>query len=166
MDLAGWLLSFSSWAQVTVGDYGYFGVFLVTLVGNLSVFLPLPGWAIVFAAGAVLNPWLVGFAGGVGSALGELSSYAIGRGGGAVLQKRKDLQKVEAWVKRRGFFPVIIFVAATPLPFDDLIAILAGIVRYDLRKFILANIIGKFILATIIAFAGLYAMEWVLGVFA
>lgn len=164
MDLAALVLGFTAWAETITGAYGYLGVFLVTLLGNLSVFLPLPSFAVVFAMGAVLNPWLVGIAAGLGSGLGELSSYVIGHAGHRAFKgkENKSIQKLQKWIHRRGFFPVIVFVAATPIPLDDLIAILAGVARYDVRKFLAASILGKTILSLALAFGGAYAMDWVL----
>ena len=41
--------------------YGYTGVFLVNMICCASILFPVPGEAINIAAGAVMNPLLVGF---------------------------------------------------------------------------------------------------------
>lgn len=160
MTFAELLMAFTAWAQLVVGDWGYLGIFLVSLVANFSIIFPIPSFALVFAFGGILNPWLVGLAGGAGAALGELSGYAIGRGGRIAIKKRyqKRLKRVRTWTLTHGIFPIIILFGATPLP-SDIVGVLAGIIRYDLKKFLLANFIGKTILHTAIAFAGLYSFE-------
>src|SRR5438045_6665027 len=58
----------------TVGNWGYLGVFLVTLVATASFILPIPYLLIVARAGMYLNPLLVtlvaGLAGGIGETTG------------------------------------------------------------------------------------------------
>src|SRR3989338_2943734 len=71
-----------------IQTFGYLGVFASMFIVNASVFLPLPGFVIIVAAAAFLNPLLVGIAAALGGALGELTSYAIGYGGGKALDKK------------------------------------------------------------------------------
>ena len=56
-----------------VESVGYLGVFAAMIIVNASVFLPLPGFVIIAAAAAFLNPLLVGAAAAAGGAIGELS---------------------------------------------------------------------------------------------
>ena len=159
-------LQFSSWAQSTVSSWGYLGIFIVSLVGNASIIFPVPAFAVTFAFGAILNPWLVGLAAGAGSAIGELTGYVIGRGGREVLESKhkKWLEKAEKWTDRYGFYAVLVAFAATPLP-DDVVGILAGVFEYDLKKFLLASFIGKLIMSLALAFGGFYGASWVMGLF-
>lgn len=164
MPFEEWVAQFQQWSQQTVGAWGYLGIFLVSFVGNATIILPLPSIVVVFFAGAFLNPWLVGLLAGLGSALGELTGYILGRGGRKVIEKKKShwLQRTKHWVKKRGIFPVLVFFAATPLP-DDIVGVLAGLLKYDWRKFLLAAFIGKTILSLTVALAGFYGAEWVLA---
>ena len=160
MVLPEWIVGFTAWAESVVGTYGYLGIFLVSLIGNASIIFPIPAFALVFSAGAVLNPWLVGLAGGVGAALGETSGYLLGRGGSEAIKKKygKQLHKVRKWTLKRGIFPIIVLFAATPLP-SDVIGIFSGLVKYDYKKFLLATTIGKIFKYTLIALAGAYSFE-------
>lgn len=166
MVLEEWITTFQEWATWAVNTLGYFGVFLVSFVGNASIIFPVPSILIVFFAGAVLNPWIVGLAAGAGSALGEFVGYMIGRGGREVAEKKnqKWLKRTKNWVKKRGVFTVLVLFALTPLP-DDIAGITAGLLKYDWKKFLLAGFIGKTVLCTIVAFAGLYGSEAVLNYF-
>src|SRR5512139_2154174 len=51
--------------------YGYPGLFLISLFSSATVLLPVPGLALVCAAGTSFSPALVGLAAGSGAALGE-----------------------------------------------------------------------------------------------
>ena len=159
-ELAG---QFSAWAQSTVSAWGYLGIFIVSLIGDASILFPVPAFAVTFAFGAILNPWLVGIASGLGAAIGELTGYFLGWGGREVIQKKHEkwLKKAQKWTDRYGFFAVLVVFAATPLP-DDVVGILSGVVRYDIKKFFLATLIGKMIMRLALAFGGYYGAAWVL----
>ncbi len=164
MDIASLLAQFTAWGGSVVSSWGYLGIFFISLVSSASIFLPVPSFALVFAAGAILNPLLVGVAGGLGSAIGELTGYAIGYGGEHALSKkhRKLLGRTEAWAEKHGFFVIVVLFAATPLP-DDIIGILGGALNYNIRKFFVASLIGKLALNLALAFGGFYGYAWVLG---
>ncbi|MBL7160936.1 MAG: VTT domain-containing protein [Candidatus Aenigmarchaeota archaeon] len=166
MDIAALLIGFTVWAEATVGAYGYLGIFMVSLLGNLSVIFPVPSFALVFAMGAILNPWLVGLAGGLGGGIGEISGYIIGRGGRKAIKKKyeKQLKRVRKWAGGHRTFAVIVLFGATPLP-SDIIGIFAGLIHYDIRKFLLASIIGKIIMSTYIAWAGYYSFDTIKIIF-
>jgi len=161
--LQEWLASFQQWSQDTLGAWGYFGVFLVSLISNASYIFPLPGILIVFMAGAALNPWLVGIFAGLGSAIGELTGYVIGRGAHKVVEKKSMwFNRAEKWIKRRGVFVVIVLFAATPLP-DDVAGTVAGLLNYSWKRFLVATFIGKVALCTVVAWAGYYGVESILA---
>lgn len=73
-----------------VGSLGYLGVFLVAVLGNATVILPVPSMAITFGGGTFLNPILVGLVAGVGEPLGELTGYMAGYGGSAIIEDRSS----------------------------------------------------------------------------
>ena len=50
---------------------GYPGIFLIALLANATVLLPAPGVAVIYAMGAIFNPFGVGLAAGTGGALGS-----------------------------------------------------------------------------------------------
>lgn len=156
-DLAGSLDAFNAWLVSIGTTWGYLGIFLVSLIGNASIILPVPAYLAVFAAGSVLDPWLVGLVAGAGAALGELTGYALGRGGKHVIEKKNErlLKNTKKWTEKHGLFPALILFAATPLP-DDITGILAGIVSYNIKKFLLATFIGKVLAHWALAWAGFY----------
>jgi membrane protein YqaA with SNARE-associated domain len=168
MDWASIVAGFLEWSQFVIQNFGYFGVFIVSAVSAASIFLPVPGFLFILAASPFLNPWILGVVAGAGMAIGELTGYALGRGGNRAVKKRelKWLSKGEEWFKKgkgRGFLFIVIF-AATPLP-DDITGILGGIFRYDWKMFLLAAFIGKTIMNLALAFAGFYGSSWLFNYF-
>jgi uncharacterized membrane protein YdjX (TVP38/TMEM64 family) len=134
-------------------QYGYLGVFLISLVGNATVILPAPSLAAVFAVGAVLNPVLVGLAAGVGEALGELTGFLAGYGGRAVVENRLVFRRIEHWVRRYGLL-VIFILSVVPNPFFDLAGIAAGMLRVPVWQFLVSCWAGKTVKTMVFALAG------------
>ena len=132
---------------------GYLGVFVVAVLGNATVILPVPGLAVVFAGGGVLNPLLVGLVAGVGEPLGELTGYLAGYGGSAVAENRERYERIRRWMERRGFVTLLV-LSAVPNPLFDLAGMAAGMLRYPVPKFLLACWIGKTFKALVIAYLG------------
>lgn len=153
-----WLFShFQIWLQSIAETWGYTGIFFVSLIGNATIILPVPSQIIVMYFGSVLNPWVVGVIAGIGAGIGELTGYALGRGGKRIIEKKHEklLRSIKIWFEKIGMFPLLIFFAMTPLP-DDVTGILGGMIRYDIKKFLLAVTMGKVILHVVIAWAGFY----------
>lgn len=144
-----------------IQTFGYLGVFLAMLIVNASVFLPLPGFLFILAAAPFLNPFLVGIAAAAGGALGELTSYAIGYGGGKALDKKLKKNKWYAIIRdlfktKKGAAAIFIF---TVLPLAiDVVGIVCGMVKYNKKKFILVVFLGKLVLYTTIAYVGAYGI--------
>ncbi|MFH1364727.1 MAG: VTT domain-containing protein [Candidatus Aenigmatarchaeota archaeon] len=166
VDLALLSDQFFAWAVSLADTWGYLGIFVVSFVGSASIFLPIPAFLVTFTFGALFNPWIIGLISGIGSALGELTGYVLGRGGGKALKEKQEklLKKSHLWTEKHGLFPVILLFALTPLP-DDIIGIIAGAMKYNIKYFLIATFIGKWILYTAIAFAGFYGINTVLGIF-
>ena len=144
-----------------LAGYGYLGAFLISLLSSATIILPVPGIAVIFALGATYDPYLVGLAAGAGSALGELSGYMAGYSGQGVFKKSKTYLRMEHWMRRRG--SVVIFVLAfVPNPIFDLAGAAAGILKYPVWKFLLFCFLGKTPRSILVAFAGAWALDWVL----
>jgi membrane protein YqaA with SNARE-associated domain len=157
-------------AVTLIMSFGYLGLFVSSIISSLSLFFPLPGFALVIAAGAFLNPFWIGIVAGVGSAIGEMIGYPIGRGIHYGYTKRKqkkrkksrfekDIMKaIKDWFdKKRG--PLIIFIfAVTPLP-DDFVVIFCGLIKYDIKKLFFSLLIGKIIFSLALAYAGFYGIK-------
>lgn len=160
------LSQFDQWGYGLIENFGYFGLLVVNLISNGSIFLPVPGFLLVFIFGGILNPWLVALFSAIGAAFGEGVAYGVGRGGGHVLKKKqkKWFDMGKRWFDRGMGFPIIVLFAATPLPFD-LVGLLGGALNYNFKKFLVATFIGKMVVCSALAFAGFYGKEWILSFF-
>jgi membrane protein YqaA with SNARE-associated domain len=137
----------------TFGRYGYPGVFVLSLLSSATIVLPAPSLAVVSVVGAVLNPVGVGLAAGAGEALGELTGYAAGHSGRAIIADQVRYQRMVAWTRRYGLW-VILVLSIVPNPLFDLAGIAAGALRVPVWHFLLVCWVGKTIKTTAFAFAG------------
>ncbi|MBI2085174.1 MAG: VTT domain-containing protein [Candidatus Aenigmarchaeota archaeon] len=159
-------MDFSSLSNILAGQWGYLGIFAATLISSSTIVLPLPGAVIVFLYGSILNPLLVGLFAALGSSLGELTGYLAGYGGHYIIKKKdkKLANRINSVLRKHNPFFMIILFASLPFIFD-LVGIICGLSKYDLKKFYVATLIGNFIKMTTISIAGFYGLSWVLNIF-
>lgn len=148
-----------------LGYYGYPGAFLVGLVSNASVILPLPGIVVLFALGAALNPVLIGLTGATGGIIGEMTGFMAGYSGREMVQREgRAYIRAENWMRRWGGWAVFAF-AAVPLPVFDVAGVVAGVLRYPIWKFLLIGWVGKSIKYIFLVLAGAWGWEAMLSYF-
>jgi membrane protein DedA with SNARE-associated domain len=161
------------WMRNFAVQYGYLGIFLISLLGAMSIFVPIPYTIVIFILGGlqdtvgnwVFEPLWIAVAAGVGAAIGEFSGYLIGFGGRKVIgdKYKKKMDFLTKLFKKFG--PIAIFVfALTPLP-DDLLFIPLGIMRYGLIQAFIPALLGKFFSNLIIAYSGRLSLEIVKNIF-
>ncbi len=157
-DIINWLLGLSI-------QYGYFGIFLLSFIGALSIFFPIPYIVVIFTLGQSYEPIWIAVAAGLGSAIGEFSGYLLGFGGRKVISE-KYKKKMNFLVKLfNRFGPVVIFLfALTPLP-DDLLFIPLGAMRYSIVKMFVPALIGKFCMNLIVAYSGRFSIQAIRDIF-
>ena len=142
--------------------YGYLGAFLISLVLNATVILPVGTFAVVATLGATLpSAPLVGLVAGVGAAIGEMTGYMAGYSGRSIVQRQKIYARLEGWVKKWGALAIFI-LAIVPFLFD-LAGMAAGALRLPFWKFFLACWLGRTILYIGMAWAGVWGWEAVLS---
>ena len=148
-------------------QYGYLGVFLISMIGAMSIFIPIPYTVVIFTLGGLqtFDPLWIAVAAGAGAAVGEFSGYLIGFGGRRVIGE-KYKKKMDFLTKLfKKFGPIVIFVfALTPLP-DDLLFIPLGIMRYGLLRAFIPALLGKFVSNLIIAYSGRLALTFIIDLF-
>ncbi len=138
--------------------YGYLGAFLISIILNATVILPVGNVLIISTLGAILpSAILVGLAGGAGAAIGEITGYMVGYSGRGIAQKSAMYNRVEGWVRRWGAITIFV-LSSLPLIFD-LAAIAAGVLRFPFWKFLLLCWLGRTIAYTVVASVG--AWNWV-----
>ncbi len=134
-----------SWAKEFFVPYGEIGLFIVAFVES-SVF-PIPPDIVLISLG-LINPnlsLLYALISTIGSVLGGVAGYYIGLKGGRRVAERlfskKVLDKVDNYFKEYGSWAVLI-AAFSPIPYK-VFTIASGIAKLDLKKFIIASIIGR-----------------------
>jgi membrane protein YqaA with SNARE-associated domain len=155
------LQDIETWLQNFAVQYGYLGIFLISLLGAMSIFIPIPYTVVIFILGGLpsFDPLLIAVAAGFGAAIGEFSGYLIGVGGSKVISGRykKRMDFLTKLFKKYG--PIAIFIfALTPLP-DDLLFIPLGVMRYSLLRAFIPAVLGKFFSNLIIAYSGRLSLE-------
>lgn len=142
--------------------YGYLGVFVISVILNATIIVPVSNMTVILALGATMPmPWLVGVAGGIGAGIGEMTGYIAGRSGRGLLAKNKVYNRVEGWVKKRGWIAVF-FLSVFPFVFD-VVGIIAGALRMPVWKFFLATWLGRTLIYVIVAYLGSWgfkALPW------
>jgi membrane protein DedA with SNARE-associated domain len=142
--------------------YGYLGAFVISIILNATILLPVSNMAIMMALGATMPvPTMVGLAGGLGASIGEMTGYVAGRSGRGLLAKSSMYTRVEGWVRRWGWIAVFI-LSVFPFVFD-IVGIIAGALRMPLWKFFIACWLGRtisYVFMVNLAYFGLKSVPW------
>jgi len=156
------------WHNIAVNtDTAYWTAFIFATFGNTSVLIVFPYILIVYdiAQSAEISWILLGIVSGLGAAVGEITSYIVGRLIGAS-KKMKGSEMGEKFHRIKLKFeekpasiPITIFLfALTPLP-DDAILVPMGMMKYPYWKSIPPCTLGKTILCTFIAWLGFFVFQ-------
>ena len=133
-------------------EYGYLGIFLLCLIGNINVFSPASFTASVIG-GRYYNPLLVGFIAALGSILGEILAYNVGAIGQLAIKDKEWFEPLHQNMEKNGFF-TILFVTAIPNPIFNFAAGGSGALNYPLGKFLFASFLGNWLQYSILATIG------------
>jgi len=136
-----------------IGNLGYIGVFLTTLLSSATVIFPSPTLAAAWIGGSFLFPPLVGLAAGLGASLGEITGYTAGYGGSALASRSRYYAPIQRFVGRYGLVAIFVF-ALIPNPLFDVAGLAAGTTRIPLWAFLTACFLGKTVRFIIIAYLG------------
>jgi membrane protein YqaA with SNARE-associated domain len=148
-------------------QYGYLGIFLISLLGAASIFVPIPSSAIIFIMGgsSTLEPLWIAVAAGLGAVVGEFSGYLIGMSGRRIISDKykRKMDILTKLFKRYGSIIIFLF-ALTPLP-DDLLFIPLGVMRFGIVRTFLPALLGKFLSNLLIAYAGQFSIQIIRDIF-
>ncbi len=154
-------------ATSVISSAGYFGVFMLMAVD--STMIPLPSELVMPFAGYLafegrFDFLLVVFVSALGTIVGSLFSYYVGKYGGEpilekygryVLINKKDLDWTHKWFQKHG--ESTIFISRFIPVVRQFISIPAGMSSMNLPRFILYTFLGGFIWNGILAYTG-YAL--------
>jgi membrane protein YqaA with SNARE-associated domain len=144
--------------QENIAKYGYAGIFVISVILNATVIIPVSNMTVILALGAIMPmPWLVGLVGGLGAVIGEMTGYLAGRSGRNLIAQNKAYARVEKWVKKRGWI-AIFFLSAFPFVFD-VVGIIAGALRMPVWEFMAPTFAGRTVTYIIVAYLGAYGLH-------
>ncbi|MFC1755677.1 VTT domain-containing protein [Thermoproteota archaeon] len=146
-----------------MNSYGYLGIFGVSFLGSLIVFMPMPYFILVILASVnpIFDPTLIGIISAIGATVAKVIIFQASYTGSKLMSKSTEdrLKPFMRLVSKYG--GIAAFLAAlTPLP-DDLIYIPLGLARYGLLKFILFTLLGKIIFTTAIAWGARLSIDYI-----
>src|SRR2546428_1139199 len=141
--------------MVLVGGNPILVVFLVSIIGNMIPFFPVPYllFVITIASGFPgLGLFQIAAVSALGASIGKFVSYGLGYGARRALSgSRARFDSFRKLVGGSSFLLALVF-AALPLP-DDIIFVPLGIIRYSPVKAFIALYSGKFFLTAAITYA-------------
>ena len=143
---------------------GYGGIFTFSLLTGI---FPGPTTVAIFFLSGRYQPFWVAVSAGVGSALGETSSYLAGYGSNAVIDKIGDgpagirrsrlwqwfEHNIAKWMVANPALTILLF-SLIPNPLIDVAGIVAGRTGYPLLRYLAATIVGKIGRFAIVAYLG------------
>ena len=156
--LSGVLFYFHNYLRMARG-FGLLGLFLINFVSSASFFVSAPAFLSVIQGGNLYNPMLVALIAGIGSGLGDMVGYIIGRSGHHLAKKK--LEK-KFWFKvTKGTFQtyggfLLFAFALVPNPLFDSIGIVAGVFAYSPLRFLIIVAVGRFLRYILLANVGAF----------
>jgi membrane protein YqaA with SNARE-associated domain len=150
----------------------YASIFVTNLASTATVFIPVPGLtaaaqALIIDRGeAVRFPWLIGVAGGLGMAVGEITAYYGGYLGAEFMRGRElpgprrfhgTIQRVVKsidWLMDRWGMATLFVLSAVPNPVFEIAGLTAGSVRMPFRRFMVSVTAGKILRGILLAYLG------------
>ena len=159
------------WIQ-GLATYGYLGVFLINLIASAALVVPGFGAVVVFTAGGLLNPFVVGAAAGLGEGIGALASYTLGQHGKHVVLNTFNGNKmydaiycrIRRWMGYHG--TLTLFVSSIIVnPFFAPVGVAAAMCKTPRWKYFLICGGGKTIKGIIIAQIGSVGLKAIFRAF-
>jgi membrane protein YqaA with SNARE-associated domain len=132
---------------------GYPGIFLVSMLSNATLILPVPGVLFTSAMGAIFNPFWVALAAGSGATLGEISGYVVGFSGQGVIENKVWYDRISGWMLKYGDLTIFL-LALIPNPLFDIAGMVAGALKMPIWRFLLWVWLGKCIKMLAFALGG------------
>ncbi len=168
IDFTSLMIKANQWFYMKAGAPGiYLSTFALSIFGSFTVILPMPYLISIITILLVLpiNPIVLSIFAALGSSIGELSAWLLGRSFAQVVDEETYENKIkglEALIQKGYGFWLIFLFAATPLP-DDLLLIALGMQKYSLKNTLVPAFIGKLLMVLSLAFTVFIAKNTIIG---
>lgn len=139
-------------------ELGYLSILLISFVGSIIVFIPVPYVPVLLAAAlsGKLDPHLIAVSSAVGAVIAKTVIFSASYYGRNLLsaKTRKRMLPLQRLVSRYGW-PGAFIAAATPVP-DDVVYIPLGLAKYSPWKFVTATFAGKVAMNELIVWSAIF----------
>ena len=150
-------------------ELGYIGILIISFVGSLIPFIPIPYFPLLITASfsSNFNPHLIALISAAGTVAAKTIIFFISYYGRKVLSDKvkNRMLPLQNLVSRYGW-PGAFVAALTPIP-DDLVYIPLGLAKYKPWKFATATFAGKVLMNEAIVWSSIFLgkpfVEKVLG---
>ena len=129
-------------------DFGYLGILLISFVGSIIVFVPIPYFPVLITAAFNdnLNPTLIALSSAIGAVIAKLIIFYASYYGRNMLSSKIKGKMIPLQRLLGRYGAIGAFIAAvSPIP-DDIVYIPLGLAKYSPWKFAIATFLGKFVL--------------------
>jgi membrane protein DedA with SNARE-associated domain len=135
-----------------IDQIGYIGLALVSFLGSLIPFVPIPSFVLLatMSIGEKFNIHYLALISAITATVAKQIIFLISYGGRRMISEktRKRMKPFERLVKKYGAAASFI-AAATPIP-DDMIYVPLGLAKYNPLKFFISTFAGKLVLSYVI----------------
>ncbi len=147
--IGGWLVKANAWLLAALAPLGAFGILIVAIIDSSSIPMPLDAMVVEYVVRNHAGFLIYCFMAAVGSAVGSLLFYYVGRAGGELLLlkriNRARYEQLRDRFEKQEFFAIMI-PAAMPPPFPlKVFELAAGVFEMKVVWFFCALLLGKFV---------------------
>ncbi|MDW0289896.1 MAG: VTT domain-containing protein [Nitrososphaeraceae archaeon] len=139
-------------------DFGYLGILLISFVGSIIVFVPIPYFPVLITAAFNdnLNPTLIALSSAIGAIIAKLIIFYASYYGRNMLSSKIKGKMIPLQRLLGRYGAIGAFIAAvSPIP-DDIVYIPLGLAKYSPWKFAIATFLGKFVLNEMFVIGAIY----------
>jgi len=149
-------------------EVGYIGLGLVSFIGSLIPFVPIPSFVLLatMSVGEQFDLHVLALISAFTATIAKQIIFYASYGGRRMISEKtkKRMKPFQKLVKRYGGAAAFV-AAATPIP-DDMVYIPLGLAKYNPKRFFIATLSGKIVLCYIIVlishYTGLSILEPIL----
>lgn len=139
-------------------DFGYLGILLISFVGSIVVFVPIPYFPVLITAAFNnnLDPTLISLSSAIGAVIAKLIIFYASYYGRNILSSKIKGKMVPLQRLLGRYGAIGAFIAAvSPIP-DDIVYIPLGLAKYNPLKFAVATFLGKFLFNEVFVLGAIY----------